>query len=87
MVPVARSGGNSRSDCRQVMKITTPYELRALIYILNFKGGGNSGKGTKGGVIVRKIPPLLQIRENLYKIYPNLSTDYVKLNNLANNCT
>ena len=32
MVSAARSGGVSRSDCRHVMKITTPYELRALIW-------------------------------------------------------
>ena len=33
------------------------------------------------------VTPLLQICENLYKIYPNMSTDYVKLNNLAHSCT
>ena len=32
MVSATRSGGVSRSDCRHVMKITTPYELRALIW-------------------------------------------------------
>ena len=31
-VSAARSGGVSRSDCRHVTKITTPYELRALIW-------------------------------------------------------
>ena len=31
---MARSGGVSRSDCRHVMKITTPYESRALIWDL-----------------------------------------------------
>ena len=32
LVSAARSGGVSRSDCRHVMKITTPYELRAFIW-------------------------------------------------------
>ena len=31
-VSAARSGGVSRSDCRHVLKITTPYKLRALIW-------------------------------------------------------
>ena len=49
MASAARSGGVSRSNCRFVMKITTPYELRALIWDYFFKffrcvcvGGGTA---------------------------------------------
>ena len=48
LVSAARSGGVSRSHCRHVMKITTPYELRALIWDYFFKffrcvcGGGTA---------------------------------------------
>ena len=50
MDSAARSGGVSRSDCRHVVKITTPYESNALIYlklvVLCLLGMGGKRKST-----------------------------------------
>ena len=66
-VLATRSGGVSRSDCRHVMKIATPYELRALIWEYFFRSFGDSYR--------RRPPPLEEILITLFIGYVKLGLE------------